>query len=121
MSDTRYESFEEFFPFYLSEHSYPLNRWLHFIGSSLAACSLVLAFVLGSGWLALLAPVLGYGLAWLGHYAVESNKPASFRYPLWSLLGDLRMYGLMLTGRAQQTLDDYHARGVVHSLWPADR
>jgi hypothetical protein len=118
MSDTRYESFDEFFPFYLSEHSNPLNRWLHFIGTSLGACVLIAACTVGPLTLAIAAPALGYAFAWFGHFAIERNKPASFSYPWWSFLGDFRMYGLMLTGRAQQVLDDYHARGAVHSLRP---
>lgn len=118
MSDERYESFSEFFPFYLSEHSHPLNRWLHFTGTTLGAAILVAASTIWTPWTALLAPVVGYGFAWFGHFMVERNEPASFSHPWWSFLGDLRMYGLMLTGRAEKALEDYFARGEVHSLRP---
>ena len=66
---------------------------------SLAAGALV------APWCALLAPVLGYGPAWIGHFFFEKNKPATFTYPLWSLSGDMRMYRLMWTGRMGPELD----------------
>jgi len=116
MSDGRYQSFEEFFPFYLSEHSHALNRWLHFVGTSLGVCVLAAAAVLSSPWLVLAAPVVGYGFAWFGHFVVERNKPASFAYPWWSFLGDFRMYRLMLTGGVQRALDAYAAQAGAHSL-----
>lgn len=94
-----FASFEAFFPFYLGEHSHKLNRWLHFIGTSGAMVLLLLALVTGVWYLALLAPVVGYGMAWIGHFFVEHNKPASFQYPLWSFIGDFKMYYYMLTGR----------------------
>jgi hypothetical protein len=43
--------------------------------------------------------VIGYGCAWVGHFFIESNKPASFNYPLWSLRADWKMWALMLVGR----------------------
>jgi hypothetical protein len=98
------KTFAEFWPFYLSEHSKPATRWLHFVGSSLA---LVIA---GAGvatqrWSFLLAAlVCGYGFAWVGHFAVEKNKPASFRYPLWSFVADWKMWALMATGRLDAEL-----------------
>lgn len=107
MSDERYQSFEEFFPFYLSEHSSRTNRVLHFIGTSLGVCTLVSAIALHRPAIAVVAPVIGYGFAWFGHFVVERNKPASFKYPWWSFLGDFRMYRLMLTGGVQPVLDAY--------------
>ncbi len=91
-------SFSEFWPFYLAEHQHPINRWLHFIGTALLFPVLALGFTHSFlWWLAL--PFIGYGFAWTGHFLVEHNRPATFRYPLWSLLGDFRMFALMLTGK----------------------
>ena len=109
MAEQRYQSFEQFFPYYLREHSNSLNRWLHFVGTSAAVCALLAAGLTQSGWLALAAPLLGYGAAWFGHFFIEHNKPASFSYPWWSFLGDFRMYGLMLRGQVGDALAAAHA------------
>jgi len=94
----RLTSFEEFWPFYVSQHSRPSTRALHFAGSTMVLGTLAAA-ALVSPWLLLAAPVVGYGPAWIGHFFCEKNRPATFTYPLWSLWGDFRMYWLMLTGR----------------------
>ena len=70
----------------------------------LALLCLVLAIAIRSGWPLLVAPVVGYGFAWIGHFGVEHNRPATFRHPWWSLRGDARMFGLMLTGRMSREL-----------------
>lgn len=95
----RFSCFAEFYPFYLQEHRNRTCRRLHFIGSSLVLA--ILAYVLFSQqWLWLLAlPVVGYGFAWIGHFVFEKNRPATFRYPLYSFLGDWVMFKEMLTGR----------------------
>ena len=94
----RYRSFGEFYPFYLGEHAKPATRRLHFLGSSLALGCLVGAAATGDWrWLAA-APAAGYGLAWASHGLVEKNKPATFRHPLYSLMGDWLMFWQMLTG-----------------------
>lgn len=98
MSDQRYQTFEEFWPFYVREHSLPACRAMHFIGSSLALAVLVAA-VFVSPWLLLAAPVVGYGFAWFSHFFIEKNKPASFKYPLWSFIADWKMWAMILTGR----------------------
>jgi hypothetical protein len=100
----RLTSFEEFWPFYVSQHSLPSTRALHFAGSTMALGSLAAA-VLTSPWFVPAAFVLGYGPAWVGHFFFEKNRPATFTYPLWSLRGDLRMYRLMLTGRMAPEVD----------------
>jgi hypothetical protein len=94
-----YGSFREFYPDYLSEHSQPMTRRLHVLG--LLAALAVLAAVLFTGkWLWLLAaPVVGYGASWIGHFAFERNRPATFRHPLYSFLGDLVMFKDVMTGR----------------------
>ena len=97
MSD--FDSFAEFYPFYLREHSRPGCRRLHFVGTSLAiGCVLAAALTWNAWWLAG-ALASGYGFAWIGHAFVERNRPATFRHPLYSLAGDFAMYRDMLTGR----------------------
>lgn len=95
---SRYRTFEEFWPFYMTQHSHPTNRVCHFVGTTMALNCLVFA-IFTTYWMLLAAPVLGYGLAWTGHFLFEKNKPATFQYPLWSLRADFRMFFLILTGR----------------------
>jgi hypothetical protein len=95
----RYNSFAEFYPFYLQEHSNSICRRLHFIGSVLVLAILASALI-SQQWLWLLAlPVVGYGFAWVGHFFFEHNRPATFRYPLYSLIGDWVMFKDILIGR----------------------
>ena len=101
----RLKTFEEFWPFYVSQHSLPSTRALHFAGTTMVAAALVVAAVRLSPWWLLATLVLGYGPAWIGHFFFEKNRPATFTYPLWSLRGDLRMYGLMLSGRMAPEVD----------------
>lgn len=93
----RFANFAEFWPFYVGEHAKPVTRWLHFIGSSCAlAC--VLGAALVHWWLALVAPVVGYAFAWLGHFGFEGNRPATFKYPFYSFMADWVMWAKMLNG-----------------------
>jgi hypothetical protein len=94
----RLGSYEAFWPFYVAQHSNRTNRRLHFIGTSLGLMALAASLLVSPLWL-LAAPVAGYGCAWVGHFAFEKNRPATFTYPLWSLRGDLRMFRLMLLGK----------------------
>lgn len=95
----QYKTFTEFFPFYLSEHSDIRNRRMHFLGSTLVLLTVVAA-LFTQHWLWLLAaPVAGYGPAWVGHFFFEKNRPATFQYPVYSLVGDWVMYWKMLTGK----------------------
>ncbi|MDI3261190.1 MAG: DUF962 domain-containing protein [Fulvimonas sp.] len=94
-----FRSFREFYPYYLGEHRHPVCRRLHLLGSTLVL-ALVLVAILTADWRwLLLAPVVGYGFAWIGHFVFEKNRPATFRHPLYSLLGDWVMYWQVLTGR----------------------
>lgn len=98
MSEKRIQTFAEFWPFYVREHSVPACRALHFIGSTLSLGVLAGA-IFYSLWLLLAAPIVGYGFAWVGHFFIEKNRPASFKYPLWSFIADWKMWAKMLTGR----------------------
>ncbi|MBG6288768.1 MULTISPECIES: Mpo1-like protein [Pseudomonas] len=95
----RFRSFAEFYPYYLQEHSNAVCRRLHYVGSLLVLSILAYAIVSGH-WLWLLAmPLAGYGFAWVGHFVFEKNRPATFKYPLWSLMGDWVMLKDAFTGR----------------------
>jgi hypothetical protein len=95
----RFESFRDFYPFYLGEHRNATCRRLHVIGSALVLLALATAFAARNPWLLLLMPLIGYGFAWVGHFAFEKNKPATFAYPMWSLMGDWVMFAEVVTGR----------------------
>ena len=97
-------SYREFWPFYVSQHLKPATRLLHFIGTSAAILCIIAAIVWQEWWLLLLGPVVSYGPAWIAHVFVERNKPATFTYPLWSLIGDFHMYALMWTGRMEREI-----------------
>jgi hypothetical protein len=95
----RYQRFGDFYPVYLSEHANRTSRRLHFAGSSLAlVCLAGFVATINPLWL-LAALVCGYGFAWVGHFFFEHNRPATFRQPLYSLMGDWKMYWQTLTGR----------------------
>ena len=109
--DREYRSFTDFWPFYLREHSRPRTRALHYAGTTLVIAAALFA-ILSGRWLWLLAiPLAGYGFAWLAHFAVEKNRPATFTYPLWSLAADFKMWWLWLTGRLGAELERAGVRG----------
>jgi hypothetical protein len=95
----KFASFSEFYPYYLAEHTNPTCRLLHFIGSSLVLALIAFAVISGSFILLWLIPVIGYGFAWVGHFFFEHNKPATFKYPLYSLMGDWVMFKDILIGK----------------------
>jgi len=101
---TRFGGYQEFWPFYVSQHLDGTNRALHFTGTTLVIGCLVAAAALSPAWLAA-APFAGYGFAWAGHFFFERNRPATFRYPLWSLRGDFHMYALTWAGRMGPELE----------------
>ena len=105
LMNERIPTYAEFWPFYLREHSLPITRWLHFTGTSLAVGLMVTAVLTRNAALAPAVLVSGYGFAWVSHFALEKNRPASFKYPLWSLISDFRMAGLMLVGRLSKHLE----------------
>ena len=99
MAERQYKSFSEFWPYYLGEHSKPATRMLHCFGSLAAIAVIVALIAIGKWWLFPLALIPGYAMAWIGHFFIEKNRPATFTYPLWSFMGDWKMLALMLTGR----------------------
>jgi hypothetical protein len=100
-----YRTFAEFWPFYLREHSRPRTRALHYAGTSLViAIAVIAALTVRWQWL-LAIPVAGYGFAWIAHFKVERNRPATFAYPLWSLAADFKMWWLWISGRLQPELE----------------
>ena len=101
----RIETFDEFWAFYVGEHRHPFNRLLHYFGTSAGLCCLVAGGITQIWWLFLVAPIVGYGNAWFGHFIVEKNKPASFSYPGWSFMGDVKMLTYALTGRMRGEME----------------
>lgn len=102
MTETKsYRTFGEFYPFYLTEHKNPTSRKLHFIGTSIAIVLLVTAIGTLNWWLVAIAFVQGYAFAWVGHFFFERNRPATFQYPAFSLMGDWRMWWEVLTGKVR--------------------
>ena len=98
-------SFASFWPCYLREHARASTRALHYIGTTLVVGIALFALATGRwGWL-IAVPLAGYAFAWIGHFAVEKNRPATFTYPLWSLVADFRMWALWLSGRLDPELD----------------
>lgn len=96
---SQFANFREFYPFYLSEHSNLVCRRLHFIGSwGVLALAATAVLSLNPWWL-LAALFCGYGFAWVGHFFFEKNRPATFKYPLWSLMGDFRLFFETVTGK----------------------
>jgi hypothetical protein len=112
MSQQEIKSFEEFWPFYVAEHSQPRTRALHFAGTATALlCVAALAARGKWKWLpAALVP--GYAAAWAGHFLVEKNRPATFKYPLWSFIADQKMFGLMLTGKMEEEINRLKAEEI---------
>jgi hypothetical protein len=95
----KYTSFSEFYPYYLSEHANSTCRLLHFIGSWLVLSLIAYAVMTSRFALLWFIPVIGYGFAWVGHFFYEHNKPATFQYPFYSLLGDWIMFKDILIGK----------------------
>jgi len=94
-----YASFREFYPFYLSEHRNRTCRRLHFVGTLLVLATVAAALLARDARWLWLAPLFGYGFAWIGHYVFEKNRPATFKHPLYSFIGDWVMFADVLRGR----------------------
>jgi len=98
-AEPSYASFREFYPAYLAEHASPICRRLHVVGLALALVLLLAGFMTGRWVLLWAVPVVGYGLAWYGHFVFEKNRPATLRHPWYSLIGDFAMVRDVLSGR----------------------
>jgi hypothetical protein len=103
-AEKKYKTFSSFYPYYLTEHSDGTNRRLHFTGTLLLIGCLVAGIVTGYWWWFALIPVVGYGFAWVGHFFIEKNKPATFTYPLYSLASDFVMFWHTITGQLNRKL-----------------
>jgi hypothetical protein len=99
MTDRRIPTFEAFWPYYLGEHSKPATRWLHFIGTSIGLAVAALSIGMLEPWLLPASLLPGYAFAWVSHFLIERNKPASWTYPLWSFMADFKLWAFMITGR----------------------
>ena len=95
----RIQSYAEFWPYYLREHSLPITRWLHFVGTAMAVSLGVTAALTGRAELVPGMLVAGYGFAWVSHFTLEKNRPATFKYPFYSFAGDWVMFADMLRGK----------------------
>ena len=101
MDNTKFNSFKEFYPFYLSEHSKKSTKILHVIGSMLVICILLYS-INNQDWSKLYyLPITGYGFAWIGHFFFEKNKPATFKYPIYSFIGDWVMLKDIIIGKVK--------------------
>jgi hypothetical protein len=106
----RIKSFEQFWLFYVREHSTRGCRLLHFIGSSAGLICLLATIITGNLWLIPLGFIIGYAFAWIGHFFIEHNQPATFQYPLWSFISDWKMWTLMISGRMGEEV----RRSIIH-------
>ena len=104
MTGDRIATYPQFWRYYLREHAKPATRAWHYLGTSLTILCLAGAVAMHEPWLLLAAVILGYTLAWIGHFTSEKNRPATFRYPLWSLYSDFRMFGAWILGRLPAAL-----------------
>lgn len=108
MSNERIRTFEEFWTYYVREHSRKSTRTIHFVGTTAVMGLVAYAAVRRKAWPLLVAPIVGYGPAWFSHFFIEGNKPATFEYPLWSLKADFIMWSKIARG----TMDGEVARVI---------
>jgi hypothetical protein len=114
MTRRRYKSLDEFWPYYVGEHSRRLTRIFHFIGNTNLFIWLFMAMLRRRPRYVIWGVISSYIFAWIGHFYVERNRPATFEYPVLSALADMRMYGLMLRGEMRAEVEKYaKKRGVT--------
>lgn len=112
-NEKKYKTFWSFYQYYLTEHGDLNNRMLHFVGTSLVIACLVVGLILRNWWFIAVIPVCGYGFAWVGHFFIEKNKPATFTYPLYSLGSDFVMFWHIITGQLPKKLEE--AKKVINN------
>lgn len=108
------QSYQEFWPYYVGEHQNRLCRALHYVGTTGAILNLASFLATLNPWFLLSGTVCGYAFAWVGHFFVEHNRPATFTYPGWSLISDFRMYFLALTGRMHKEVETLKGQGFKY-------
>ncbi|MFM7668796.1 MAG: Mpo1-like protein [Bacteroidota bacterium] len=102
-----FKSLKEFYPYYLKEHSDPICRYLHFIGTTGFILITVFSIITQNFWVLFFGPLCGYGFAWIGHFVFEKNKPATFKNPFYSLISDFIMFYHMLTFQLARRMKKY--------------
>ena len=112
-----YTTFWDFYPYYLTEHARPINRATHFVGTALVIACLIAGIVLKDWRLFVAIPLCGYGFAWFGHFILEKNRPATFKYPFYSLASDFVMFFHIITGQINQKVDEAHKTIGVVNKW----
>jgi hypothetical protein len=103
-AEVTFTSFAQFYPFYLAEHQHPVSRALHYTGSSLVLLMLIYSLYSQHYPLLITLPLIGYGFAWLGHFGFEKNRPATFKYPIYSFLADWVMLKDAIFGQLKSKL-----------------
>ncbi len=111
----RIQSYGEFLPYYLREHSHPTSRGLHYIGTLVGSCVVFYFAASETPYLFPLGFLFGYFCAWVGHFGFEKNKPATFKYPLWSFISDYVMLFYFLTGQIDHRMDEAHKAAVTQT------
>jgi len=106
LNATQFNSFKEFYPYYLSEHSKAGTKLLHFVGTLCVIIFMILYFIYKDYIYLLFMPIFGYGFAWISHFFIERNKPATFKYPLYSLQGDFLMFWHILIRKIKFNVGD---------------
>lgn len=99
MAQEKIATYEKFWPYYLQEHRKDGTQTTHIVGTAIALSLLIAAIVTANWWLLLAAVFSGYFFAWVGHFFIEKNRPATFTYPFWSLISDFRLFFMFITGR----------------------
>ncbi|KAL3839434.1 hypothetical protein ACJIZ3_024025 [Penstemon smallii] len=105
-----FNNMEEFWVFYMKQHSKPGTRRCHFAGTTCSILWVTYAVIVSNWWLLIFVPLIGYGFAWYSHFFIEGNVPATFGHPIWSLLCDFKMFGLMLTAQMDKEIKRLNAQ-----------
>lgn len=104
MAKKKIDNYADFWPFYMGEHAKPATRLFHVLGTSIGFGLLIAAVVYRNPWYVLAALLSGYAFAWVSHFFIEKNRPATFTYPLWSFVSDWKLWAMTLTGQMDKEL-----------------